>query len=198
MTANSPGLRWPVLTPRLSIRPAVVEDLPHMFEYRRTPEVAQWITARATDMDAFVERLSQPERLAAILVVEQAGTLVGDLYLARQDAWAQREVEELARGTQAEIGYTIAPEFAGRGYASEAVAELVRICFEELGLRRVVAECFADNTASWRVMEKVGMRREGRSRQGSLHRSGRWLDDLRYALLADEWRATPAAQSRQP
>ena len=119
------------------------------------------------------------------------------LYLGRQDAWAQREIEERARGTQAEIGYIIAPEFTGRGYASEAVAELVRICFEELGVRRVVAACFADNTASWRVMEKVGMRREGRSRQASLHRSGRWLDELRYAILADEWRAIPAAQPRQ-
>ncbi|MCC3291729.1 MULTISPECIES: GNAT family N-acetyltransferase [unclassified Arthrobacter] len=192
MTANPLEVRWPVTTPRLTIRPAVLEDLPQVFEYRRKPEVAQWLTAQPTDVDTFVERLGQPEQLAAIFVVEHAGTLVGDLYLVRQDAWAQKEIEVLARGTQAEIGYVIAPEYAGRGYASEAVAELVRICFEELGLRRVVAECFADNTASWRVMEKTGMRREGRSRQGSLHRSGRWLDDLRYALLADEWRGRRA------
>jgi RimJ/RimL family protein N-acetyltransferase len=195
MTANPTGPRWPVITPRLTIRPAEAEDLPRMLEYRRKPEVAQWMTAQPTDVDAFVERLLQPEHLAATFAVEQVGALVGDLYLARQDAWAQQEVEELARGTQAEIGYVIAPEFAGRGYASEAVAALMRVCFEDLGLRRVVAVCFADNTASWRVMEKAGMRREGRFRQGSLHRSGRWLDDLRYALLADEWRASLAGGS---
>lgn len=195
MTTNLGDLHWPVTTERLSIRPAVVDDLPHMFAYRRKPEVAQWLTAQPADMDAFVERLRQPEQLAATFVVERDGVLVGDLYLALRDAWAQKEIEELARGTQAEIGYVMAPEYAGRGYASEAVAELVRICFVELGLRRVVAECFADNTASWRVMEKAGMRCEGRSRQASLHRSGRWLDDLLYALLADEWRAARAGGS---
>ncbi|GAA3289419.1 GNAT family N-acetyltransferase [Arthrobacter citreus] len=79
MTANPPGPRWPVITPRLTIRPAEAEDLPRMFEYRRKPEVAQWMTAQRTDVDAFVERLRQPEHLAATLAVEQAGALVGDL-----------------------------------------------------------------------------------------------------------------------
>ena len=65
---------------------------------------------------------------------------------------------------------------------------LIRICFDELGLRRVTANCFAANEASWRIMERVGMRREEYSVQDSLHRSGEWLDGMRYALLADEWR----------
>jgi RimJ/RimL family protein N-acetyltransferase len=71
---------------------------------------------------------------------------------------------------------------------------LIRICFEELHLRRVLAQCFADNLPSWRLMERVGMRRESHDVRGSLHRSGEWLDGLAYALLADEWRsARPGA-----
>ena len=66
--------------------------------------------------------------------------------------------------------------------------ELLRICFEDLGLRRVFAQCFADNVPSWRLMERVGMRREEHAVRESLHRSGEWLDGLRYALLAEEWR----------
>ncbi len=65
---------------------------------------------------------------------------------------------------------------------------LIRLCFEDLALRRVTANCFADNVASWRLMERVGMRREVHTVRDSLHRSGQWLDGLGYALLADEWR----------
>lgn len=89
---------------------------------------------------------------------------------------------------QAELGWALHPDQAGQGYATEAVRELIRICFEDLGLRRVTANCFADNEASWRLMERVGMRREQYAVAESLHRSGAWLDGLGYALLADEWR----------
>jgi RimJ/RimL family protein N-acetyltransferase len=72
--------------------------------------------------------------------------------------------------------------------ATEAVTELVRLCFEGLGLRRVTASCFADNVASWRLMERIGMRREVHTLKESLHRSGQWLDGMSYGLLAEEWR----------
>ena len=86
-------------------------------------------------------------------------------------------------------GWVLHPAYAGHGLATEAVAELLRACFEDLGLRRVVAQCFADNEASWRLMERVGMRREAHSRE-SLHRTRGWIDGLGYAVLADEWRRT--------
>jgi RimJ/RimL family protein N-acetyltransferase len=52
------------------------------------------------------------------------------------------------------------PDHVGHGYATEAVGEILRVCFDQLGLRRVVAGCFAANTATWQLMERVGMRRE--------------------------------------
>jgi RimJ/RimL family protein N-acetyltransferase len=63
----------------------------------------------------------------------------------------------------------------------------MRICFEDLGLHRVIALCFADNVASWRLMERVGMRRETHTIRDSLHRSLGWLDGYGYGLLKDEW-----------
>ncbi|MFC4785970.1 GNAT family N-acetyltransferase [Nocardioides sp. MAHUQ-72] len=189
MPQDLSAVDWPVRTTRLTIRPATVQDLPEMFEFRRLPEVAQWLPTLPTDRDAFVERLSDPDKLAVTLVVERDGRLVGDLFLHIGDPWAQAEVAEQAKGTQAELGWVLAPEHAGQGLATEAAAELLRICFEDLGLRRVVALCFADNVASWRIMEKLGMRREEHNVAESLHRSGRWLDGYGYALLADEWRS---------
>lgn len=63
----------------------------------------------------------------------------------------------------------------------------------------MTAHCFADNAASWHLMERVGMRRELRTVRDSLHRSGAWLDGMGYALLADEWidPASAAARDRE-
>ncbi len=88
---------------------------------------------------------------------------------------------------QAELGWVLDPAHSGHGYATEAVRELLRYSFQVLGVRRVVANCFLDNGTSWRLMERVGMRRETTAFASSLHRSGRWLDTVAYALLEDEW-----------
>ena len=113
--------------------------------------------------------------------------VIGDLMLRVEDAWAQAEVAEQARATQAELGWALDPAYAGRGLATEAVAALLRLCFDDLRLRRVLANCFADNVASWRLMERLGMRREMHTRAESLHRSRGWLDGMGYGLLAEEW-----------
>jgi|SRR5215213_673320 len=181
-------LNWPVRTARLSLRPATPVDVETTWRFRRLPEVTQWLTA-AGDLEDYRARFLDPGRLVTTLVIEHEGTVVGDLMLRVEDAWAQDEVADQARGVQAELGWTLDPAYRGRGLASEAVRELLRISFEELGLRRVIAQCFADNIASWRIMERVGMRREGHTVADSLHRSGQWLDAVEYALLADEWRA---------
>ncbi|MEG9249511.1 GNAT family protein [Arthrobacter sp. Soc17.1.1.1] len=183
-----PATRWPVRTERLALRPAAVADLPSVFAYRRLAAVSEWLPTHPSDEHAFVERLRQPERLAATYVLELGGTLIGDLYLAVEDAVAQVEVTARARATTAEIGWALDPAFTGQGYATEAAAELLRLAFEDLGVRRVVAQCFADNTPSWRLMERLGMRRESSTRAASLHRSGRWLDGVGYGILAEEWR----------
>ncbi len=122
---------------------------------------------------------------------DPTGPVIGDLMLRRRDAWGQHEVAEEARGVEAELGWVLDPAYAGNGYATEAVGELIRHCFEDLGLRRVVADCFLANEASWRLMERLGMRREVHAVGDSLHRSGRWMDTVGYALLAEEWGRGP-------
>ena len=64
---------------------------------------------------------------------------------------------------------------------------MLELSFGALGLRRVVAESFAANDPSWKLMERVGMRRESYNRRNGLHRSGEWMDGVVYAMLADEW-----------
>lgn len=180
---------WPWRTARLRLRPATPDDAAAVWEYARLPEVSEWIAAAPETLEAFEEWYLQPDRLPRILVAELDGRVVGHLKVVLDDAWAQVEVQQMAHQVQAEIGWVFSPEVHGRGLATEAVRGLLEICFDGLGLRRVTAGCFVANTASWRLMERIGMRREIHTISESLHRSGEWCDGLGYALLADEWRS---------
>jgi RimJ/RimL family protein N-acetyltransferase len=180
---------WPVHTERLLIRPVRPDDFGRLYEIRAIPEVTHWLTGRPTSYDDYVERYGTPDRLASTLVVELGDTIIGDLFLGVGAPYSQVEVQDRAEGSQAAIGWLLDPAYVGRGYATEATTEVLRICFEELGLRRVVAGAFADNTASLRVMARIGMRMESRTLRGSLHRDLGWVDGVEAAVLAEEWRA---------
>ncbi|MCH1866669.1 GNAT family N-acetyltransferase [Nocardioides sp. CFH 31398] len=190
------GLPWPRRTDRCVVRPVRDDaDVDAMWAYWGRPEVVHWTGGGDEDLDAHRERLSDPEKRARRLVVEHGGAVVGDLVLFPRDGWGQRPVREQAAGTEAEIGWAFDPAYAGRGLATETVPVLIDACLspapDGLGLRRVIASCFADNVPSYRLMERVGMRREAHHRRDSLHAELGWLDGLVYAVLADEWRRRP-------
>ena len=189
MTSRTPldAISWPVRTARLTLRPATPADLEATWAFRRLDDVSRWLTRAPTGIEEYRTRFEDPDSLAVTLVIELDGHVIGDLMLEVKDAWAQAEVAQQGRGVQAELGWVLHPDHAGHGYATEAVRALIRLCFEDLGLRRVTAACFAANDASWRLMERVGMRREAYAVRDALHRSGEWLDGMEYALLAHEW-----------
>jgi RimJ/RimL family protein N-acetyltransferase len=196
--ADIAALPWPRTTARLTIRPVTREDFVAVWNYRRLEPVTRWMTSTSADLEPFLELMDDPDRIAKTLVVEHEGVLIGDLMLAPETPWSQAEVADRVTGVQAEIGWCLDPGFAGRGLATEAVRELIRVAFEELGFRRLVAHCFAANEPSWRLMERVGMRREAHGVKESLHRSGEWMDGLSYGLLAEEWVAAPATGGATP
>jgi RimJ/RimL family protein N-acetyltransferase len=182
-----PALMHSLRTERLTLRPASADDADATWEYRRLDSVGEWLTEVPTDLEAYRVTFADPARLANTVVVELDGDLIGDFMLRIDDAWAQSEVADQARSTQAEVGWVLDPARSGQGYATEAVRAILKHCFTTLGVRRVVASCFLANDTSWRLMERVGMRREGHAVAESLHRSGQWLDTLTYAVLAHEW-----------
>jgi len=178
---------WPVRTDRLSLRRATADDADTIWSWRRLEEVSRWLTFWCTDRDEFAAKHLTAARLGRTLLIERDGAAVGELMLRITDAWAQAEVADHGKGLQAELGWVLAPQHTGHGYATEIVEAALRLCFVDLGMRRVFADCFADNTASWRLMERVGMRRELHSVGESLHRDGTWRDGYGYAILAGEW-----------
>lgn len=88
----------------------------------------------------------------------------------------------------ADLGYVLAPASWGRGFATEAAAEVVRFAFETLALERVHATYFDANPASGRVLKKCGFTQEG-LRPRMYHRFGEWKDAVLMRILRTEWQA---------
>lgn len=182
------ALRHPLHTPRLTLRAATADDADRTWTYRQRAEVNQWLTECPDAFDGYRSFVNEPDRLATTVIIElHEGLVVGDLLLRRHDAWAHTAVGAHAVVREVELGWVLDPAHYGRGYTTEAVTELLRYCFADLDVHRVTAGCFADDETSWRLMERIGMRREAHARRNALHRSGRWLDSFTYALLADDW-----------
>lgn len=183
-------LDWPRRTDRLELRPARVGDAGDVWRWHRQPEVTRWMPRNTPDAAAFAASFEL--RLGMTVLGLLDGQVVASTKLQLTDAWAQDEVAEQA-GQFCELGWVLDPAVQSQGLGTELAAELLAIAFDGLGVRRAVAYCFADNTPSWKLMEKIGMRREAHFRSESLHRELGWVDGFAYALLAQEWRARRAA-----
>jgi RimJ/RimL family protein N-acetyltransferase len=166
-------------TQRLTLRRFTASDGPAVHRYMGDPLVTRWLPRGRLDRagaQIFAER-NAGRRPKAIAVVERASDeLVGHMDF---HPW-------LGRGTR-EIGWAIGRPYQRRGYATEAAQTLMAHAFETLRCHRVVATCQPENVASWRVMEKLGMRREAHFRQHLPRENGEWWDEYFYALLADEY-----------
>ena len=129
--------------------------------------------------------------------MRRGADVVGSTVLTVQDAWTQVDVAHRGRDRQAELGWTLHPAHQDHGYANEADRALLRLCFEELGVRRVEASCFAANTPSRKVMDRVGPRLESKFIRMSYHRELGWVAGCTYAMLAEGFAATPLRVQRQ-
>jgi len=114
------------------------------------------------------------------------GEAVGQASVWAVDGMGQTGHEAEFEGREGQLAYLVRPDYAGRGLASVLTRDALTNAFGRLGLRRVQAGCFANNTASWKVMEKLGMRREGHLRENAWIK-GEWVDSLIFAMLDREW-----------
>ena len=88
------------------------------------------------------------------------------------------------------IGWTVHKNYWRRGYGTEMGKAILRLGFEYLNLHRIISGCYALNTASYKIMERIGMRREAhfiKSKKGNSMLNYEWYDEFQYAILQDEW-----------
>jgi aminoglycoside 6'-N-acetyltransferase len=147
----------PLVTERLLLRRSRPEDAEAISAYRSDPEVHRyqgWDRTDAEGVRAEIVEMTgrapgEPGGWIQFSVDErETGGLVGDIGISPADG----------EPGVIKIGYTMSPAFQGRGYATEAVGALIDYAFDTLGADIVRAYASAENIASIRVAEKVGMR----------------------------------------
>lgn len=172
-------------TPRLDARPFCPADVHAFVAYRADPEVARYQSWSGYTLDlgtALLEDMQhgQPgvpgEWYQFALEDRSTGTLVGDLAL---------KVDEHERRA-AEVGFTLAHEQQGRGYATEALRALLGFAFERYGLHRIFAVTDTLNGPANALLERVGMRREGHFVE-NIYFKGAWGSEFLFAILDREW-----------
>lgn len=169
-------------TPRLTLRRFRADDWRDLHAYLSDEAVVRfepYAPFSEADCRQEAQRRAQSSAFWAVCL-RPNGPLIGNLYFGEADfdAW--------------ELGYVFNTAFQHCGYATESVRGLLDQAFTRWGVRRVVAFCNPHNTASWRLMERIGMRREGHLKQNiyfrtDAHNHPLWQDTYAYALLASEW-----------
>lgn len=164
---------------RLMLRYFTPQDWQAVHAYTSDAAVMTYIPGghmTAEQTKAFVAENGDQEARAFPLILKSESRLIGHLNF--HPWFAPRTYE---------VGWVIHPAYHGRGYATEAAHELLRYGFEGLDCHRIIATCQPENIASWRVMEKLDMRREGHFQKCIDRGNGVWWDEYFYAILQEEW-----------
>jgi RimJ/RimL family protein N-acetyltransferase len=170
----------PLVTARLTLRRSRPEDAPTIAAYRADPEVNQYQGWERTDEDGIREQIEEmagrapgePGWIQLTVEERDTGTLIGDVGLSPAEG----------EPGVVKIGYTLAPPYQGRGYATEAVRALIAYAFDTLGAEVIQAYALARNVPSVRLMQRVGMGLAGRFQH---EQDGETWHGVRYELRRD-------------
>ena len=147
-------------TPRLVFRRELPGDLETWLEHMNTPEVMDKVGGVQPPekvAEAFARMAAEADGPLSFyfLALKEDGTLVGKAGLSRIET--EVAPDELRQAVQ--VGWTLRADYWGRGYASEAGQAALGLAFDRLGLPRVYSQTSERNVPSWRVMERLGMKR---------------------------------------
>ena len=178
----------PLRTERLTLRLMTMDDVDAVHAYHSLPDVTRYMLFDARDREAVIAKVTEMsahttlavdgDYLQLAVVRTDDDRLIGDLYFS---------LKSVANDT-AEIGWCFSPEVHGQGYATEGARELVRFAFENVGMRRLVAELDPRNGPSAALCTRLGMRLEGTFVEDMFYK-GEWGDTAWYGLLDRDWRA---------
>lgn len=170
-------------TARLRLRRFRPTDWQDIYEYLSDEDVMRYesfpVQSAAGCREIAADRSTRCDSWA--MCVKESGKVIGHIYLPEreQHTW--------------ELGYGMNRAFWGRGYATEAAGAALRHVFADCGAHRVMAMCNPENEPSWRLLERLHMRREAHHRQNIFFVTDacsvpEWIDTYVYAVLRDEWR----------
>lgn len=172
-------------TQRLVIRAFSMEDAQDLYEYLSDPQVFQFEPGEPINQE-------QAQSYALDMAINSdfwAIELRSEHKVIGQLSFNQLEPKKLMTW---ELGYILSPRYQRMGFTSEAASALVQYGFEQLMAHRVVAYCNPGNIASWKLLEKIGFRREGLLRKNIYFRKDEagnplWWDSYAYARLEEKF-----------
>ncbi len=173
-----------IRTKRMVLRPFEFKDVNDVFDYASDTEWSRFLPVAnpytMKDAEAFVSRQilknwDERPRFA----IELQGVVVGSVKLTVE-----------AAHSIASLRYSIARQCWNRGLMTEALSAIVSWGFDEFGLEKICARMDVENVGSWRVMEKIGMNREGTLRSHGVNRGVRY-DYHCYGILRHDWQRLP-------
>jgi RimJ/RimL family protein N-acetyltransferase len=176
-------------TERLLLREFVESDWEAVLAYQQDPlylRYNEWTSRTEAEVRGFVQMFLDQQRQAPrikfqfAVTLKPTGQLIGNCGVRRTAAEAR----------EGDLGYELDPRFWGHGYATEAARAVLGFGFSHLDLQSISAWCIAENLASARVLEKIGMKLKQRRRDHQYFK-GRWWDTLSYAIRFEEWRPQP-------
>lgn len=171
-----------ILTKRLRIRKFTPEDWQDLYEYLSDEAVVKFEPYGVFNKDQCKQEATSRSHNEAFFAVclKDTGKVIGNLYFAKQefDTW--------------ELGYVFNAKYQGLGYATESAKAMLEEGFTHMGVRRVVAMCNPVNEASWKLLERLSMRREGQLKENifftrDVFGNPIWQDTYEYAILRSEW-----------
>ena len=169
-------------TERLLLRRFVPDDWQELFEYLSQESICKYQPYDAITEEAAMNEATYRSRDHYWAVCLKGNEkLIGDVYFRtwKYGVW--------------EIGYVINEKYQKNGFATEAVEALIDDAFKYKGAHRIEARCDPRNTASWKILERLGFRREGHLLQDTCFKCDEknlpiWTDTFIYGILATEWR----------
>lgn len=178
----------PLKTERLLLRPVQASDAPDVFDYTRRPKVSEFLP--------WEPHASEEETLRWLTEDIPAKVNRGDLIYAVELKGSGKVIGVFdlhvdTENKKAQLGYSLSPDFHRQGYGFEACEAMIQHAFTVLELHRIEAGCDVLNEASWRLMEKLGMKFEGTRREDHYFK-GKHRDSKYYGLLKTDWEAACA------
>lgn len=173
-----------IATKRLLLRPIQASDNHQLFAYRRdaqTNKFQGFIPKTIEEVDDFIAKnpsgFNEADSWFQLAIVEKLSkTVIGDIgihFIGTDDK-------------QCEIGVTLSRHYHGQGLAKESINGVLAYLFNKMNKHRITASIDPDNTASLRLFESLGFRKEAHFKE-SLWIGGQWVDDIIYGMLNKEW-----------
>ena len=171
-------------TPRLILRAVDIGDLKDIFAYASDEEVTRFLrwgphrSLESTESHIMEILRQYKEGMDGPWALEykETGSVVGSIHLMAISV----------QHSKVEIGFVLSKSYWNRGLMSEALTRVLEFSFERVGLNRIEGFCVVDNHAGLKVMERVGMKKEGVLRE-YLYQKGAWRDFAVYAILRRDY-----------